>query len=239
MFENIDINYIVIGLIVLTLVCIYLLYNSLNSGSDSLELKKHINELVLQNKKRDEIIHFLVNQVQLLQSHPPMTEIDTTTGQGEHFTNTATEHIPTTVATHEESVNVADINTDDMAKLDKLLNEDLTVEQNTTLTSNDNMKSEDNDSNQEEVGSENNVSDNEEVRDELSSVLEDNESDSDGSQGSDALVDSVLSGDTLPPKDKDLLYVYTVSQLKDYAKNLNISTGGNKDTLINRIFEAL
>ena len=31
----------------------------------------------------------------------------------------------------------------------------------------------------------------------------------------------------------------TVTQLKDYAKVLNISTSGNKDTLINRIYNAL
>jgi hypothetical protein len=208
-FENIDNNYIVIGLIVLTLVCIYLLYSNLSSGGDSIELKKHINELVLQNKKRDEIIHFLVNQVQLLQSQPPMTEITTST-------NESNVNIPTTTATHVETVNISDINNEEMAKLDEILNEDFSTtevnieEDNTTKPNIEKIT--------EKTLSEDNTK---EV------------------ETDDGLVDSVLSTDKLPPKDKDLLYVYTVSQLKDYAKDLNVSTSGTKDVLINRIFDAL
>jgi hypothetical protein len=220
MFENIDINYIVIGLIVLTLVCIYLLYNSLSSGGDSLELKKHINELVLQNKKRDEIIHFLVNQVQLLQSQPPITEITA----HEEFKQTNIE--PTTVATHNERVTTdvkSNINTEEMVKLDQLLEADFTTTKVEITEPVENTTTQKNlDSNNTDNENVNNVDNNQDV-----------------STDEESLVDTVLSNDKLPPKDKDLLYVYTVSQLKDYAKELSISTGGSKDVLINRIFEAL
>ena len=245
MFENIDINYIVIGLIVLTLVCIYLLYNSLNSGSDSLELKKHINELVLQNKKRDEIIHFLVNQVQLLQSQPPISTIDTTK-QGEHFTNLDDNN---TLNGVEETVNVNDImledgdngvlgnevlgnevmnnniNVDDMAKLDEILAEDISLVNTECETM---------------VDTENAVDTSNETGHETDTGNEtDTDNESQGSQSSDALVDSILANDKLPPKDKNMLNLYTVSQLKDYAKELNLSMTGNKNTLVNRIYDAL
>ena len=236
MFENIDNNYIVIGLIVLTLVCIYLLYNSLNSGGDSIELKKHINELVLQNKKRDEIIHFLVNQVQLLQSQPPITEITT----HEPFINDVTSSQQEGV----NNVNNTEINTDDMAKLDELLEADFTttpvndndVVDNDVVNDNDtNMESSDITHGDETVHDEGLSND-----EEANSSADDNtnEEETSGSE-EEALVNSILSNDKLPPKDKDLLYVYTVPQLKDYAKELKISTGGNKDTLINRIYDAL
>jgi hypothetical protein len=226
MFENIDNNYIVIGLIVLTLVCIYLLYNSLNSGGDSIELKKHINELVLQNKKRDEIIHFLVNQVQLLQSQPPITEITT----HEPFVN---DNTPTT-----EPLNT-DINTDDMHKLDELLEADFPVKTD-AINETDDVVADNTDDGRETVDEGHETVDEGHETDE---VVADNTDDGHETSGSsseeEALINSVLSNDKLPPKDKDLLYVYTVSQLKDYAKELNISAGGNKDTLINRIYNAL
>jgi hypothetical protein len=194
MFEQIDNNYIVIGLIILTLVCVYLLYTNLTSGNDSIELKKHINELVLQNKKRDEIIHFLVNQVQLIQSQPPITEI------------TTHESIDNENLQEEEPVNTVqnEIDKNEMNKLDKLLEVDFS-------TTEEKQDTED----------------------------ESNEKSSETSEEQDKLVDSILSSDKLPPKDKDLLYVYTVSQLKDFAKELNLSTGGNKDVLINRIYNSL
>jgi hypothetical protein len=213
MFENIDINYIVIGLIVLTLVCIYLLYNSLNSSSDSLELKKHINELVLQNKKRDEIIHFLVSQVQLLQSQPPITEITT---------NENNNQLNETVNPDEN----VDINTEEMTKLDELLETDFTTTEVEVLS---NKEEKDTSINQTTLNT-NNEENNHTTLDTPNEEIKKEE---------ETLIDEVLSNDKLPPKDKDLLYVYTVSQLKDYAKELNISTGGTKDILINRIYNSL
>ena len=73
MFE-LDSKYIVIVLILLSIICIYLLYNTITnsfSSSNVDRLHLYVEELVTHRKKQDEVIHYLVEQVRLLKSTPP------------------------------------------------------------------------------------------------------------------------------------------------------------------------
>lgn len=246
MLENIEINsnFVVIGLILVALVCIYLLYTSLTSGSNNNELKQNINNLILQNKKRDEIIHFLVNQVQLLQSQPPISEVntshspdndDTTTCDGNMVCNNDTTcDNDTTCGDDEEYTVNNNINVEDMRKLDQLLDEDIIT--SGTTNSDDTMRNEmetlvnnDDDENDDENEDNDDVDNSENDDDDVVN-------DDDGTTG---LVADVLNVNRLPAKDLTLLRAYTMSQLKDYAKILNISSSGNKDALVNRVYSAL
>ena len=64
-------NFLLIGLIVVAITCIYLLYSNLTKVNDSASLKSTINNLIQQNKKRDEIINFLLERIENLEHALP------------------------------------------------------------------------------------------------------------------------------------------------------------------------
>ncbi len=64
-------NFLLIGLIVVAITCIYLLYSNLTRVNDSVSLKSTINNLIQQNKKRDEIINFLLERIENLEHGLP------------------------------------------------------------------------------------------------------------------------------------------------------------------------
>lgn len=59
-------TFILVWLVVLALICIYLLYMSLTRNNETDSLKSSISNLVRQNKKRDELINFLMERVETL-----------------------------------------------------------------------------------------------------------------------------------------------------------------------------
>lgn len=59
-------NFLLVWLVVLALICIYLLYMSLTRSNETDSLKSSISNLVRQNKKRDELINFLMERVETL-----------------------------------------------------------------------------------------------------------------------------------------------------------------------------
>jgi hypothetical protein len=59
-------TFLLVWLVVLALICIYLLYMSLTRNSETDSLKSSITNLVRQNKKRDELINFLMERVETL-----------------------------------------------------------------------------------------------------------------------------------------------------------------------------
>ena len=227
LFENMNFgaNYVIIGLIVLTLVCIYLLYTTLTSGSHTNDLKRNINDLIAQNKKRDEIIHFLVGQVQMLQSEPPISEITTTTAThpiiNEEFVNLThnemvgmdVNDIVGTASQQEQGISI--INNDDMKKLDELLSEPVsaaTPEETPTVS----------------------AATPEEETPAVSAAAPEEETST-----AEQVLNSSTTSNTLPKKDMGMLGIYNLSELKAYAKQLNISTSGSKKTLVKRIYDAL
>jgi hypothetical protein len=59
-------TFILVWLVVLAIICIYLLYMSLTRNNEADGLKSTISNLVRQNKKRDELINFLMERVETL-----------------------------------------------------------------------------------------------------------------------------------------------------------------------------
>jgi hypothetical protein len=59
-------TFILVWLVVLAIICIYLLYMSMTRNNESDSLKSSIANLVRQNKKRDELINFLMERVETL-----------------------------------------------------------------------------------------------------------------------------------------------------------------------------
>lgn len=224
MFENIEIgtNYLVIGLIVLALVCIYLLYTSLTSGSQYSGLKKNINDLILQNKKRDEIIHFLVGQVQMIQSEPPIKELNTT---------------PNNNLETDVEDNIVELDDTDMAELDELLstNTEEALQQVNVIEELPSVVYEEEDELDEEETTVDDETQDQEEETGLAAVAEEE------TQESDSSIDEILdnSNNGLPEKDKEMLGIYTVTELKDIAKRLNITVYGNKAKIIEKVYEAL
>lgn len=73
-FDNIlQINnsFLLIGLIIVAITCIYLLYTNLTKSGDTTALKTTIMNLIQQNKKRDEIINFLLERIENLEHALP------------------------------------------------------------------------------------------------------------------------------------------------------------------------
>lgn len=59
-------TFILVWLVVLAIICIYLLYMSLTRNNESDTLKASLANIIRQNKKRDELINFLMERVETL-----------------------------------------------------------------------------------------------------------------------------------------------------------------------------
>ena len=78
LFDNmLDLNnsFLLIALIIIAVICIYLLYSNLTKSGETVSLKSGINALIQQNKKRDEIINFLLERVENLEHNVPPAQI--------------------------------------------------------------------------------------------------------------------------------------------------------------------
>lgn len=284
MFENINIdtNYILIALIILTLVCIYLLYNSF-TNNNNVELEQRLNNLVLQQKKREEIIHFLVNQVQLFQSQMPFNDADKTNqldntdernntdeqndtvehnymdkqsntyeqnntdkqnNIDEQYNEQNDKNLQNNIYKQKEKINNnvknTHLDTDEIKKLDEILNEKINNTDNFTTnkkTTDSPVYNETTDGTHiNNIPNFTNLTTND-VSNKSNTSL-DNESNK--NTQNDELVNNVLSDDKNDiPKDKTLLGLNTVTDLRNISKKLNISTSGSKSILINRIFDTL
>lgn len=59
-------HFLLAGLVILAITCIYLLYINLSRSTESNTLKAAVSSLVRQNTKRDELINFLMERVETL-----------------------------------------------------------------------------------------------------------------------------------------------------------------------------
>ena len=78
LFDNmLDLNnsFLLIALIIIAVICIYLLYSNLTKSGETASLKSGINALIQQNKKRDEIINFLLERVENLEHNVTPAQI--------------------------------------------------------------------------------------------------------------------------------------------------------------------
>jgi hypothetical protein len=66
---EVNTTFLLIGLIIVALTCIYLLYVNLTRANDTGALKNAISTLIQQNKKRDEVITFLLERVENLEAN--------------------------------------------------------------------------------------------------------------------------------------------------------------------------
>ena len=78
LFDNmLELNnsFLLIALIIIAVICIYLLYSNLTKSGETASLKSGINALIQQNKKRDEIINFLLERVENLEHNVTLAQI--------------------------------------------------------------------------------------------------------------------------------------------------------------------
>lgn len=93
-------SFLLIALIIIAVICIYLLYSNLTKSGETASLKSGLTSLILQNKKRDEIINFLLERIENL------------------------EH---TVVPQQNTVVTASINKSDNISVDPILNSNMSV----------------------------------------------------------------------------------------------------------------
>lgn len=60
-------SFLLIALIIIAVICIYLLYSNLTKSGETASLKSGLSALIQQNKKRDEIINFLLERIENLE----------------------------------------------------------------------------------------------------------------------------------------------------------------------------
>lgn len=60
-------SFLLIALIIIAVICIYLLYSNLTKSGETASLKSGLTALIQQNKKRDEIINFLLERIENLE----------------------------------------------------------------------------------------------------------------------------------------------------------------------------
>lgn len=60
-------SFLLIALIIIAVICIYLLYSNLTKSCETASLKSGLTALIQQNKKRDEIINFLLERIENLE----------------------------------------------------------------------------------------------------------------------------------------------------------------------------
>ena len=61
-------NFMLIGLIIVAVTCIYLLYLNITRVNDTDDLRNNIKTLIQQNKKRDEILNFVIENIEDLRN---------------------------------------------------------------------------------------------------------------------------------------------------------------------------
>jgi hypothetical protein len=62
-------NFMLIGLIIVAVTCIYLLYLNITRVNDTDDLRNNIKTLIQQNKKRDEILNFVIENIEDLRNN--------------------------------------------------------------------------------------------------------------------------------------------------------------------------
>jgi hypothetical protein len=84
---NLNSNFLLIGLILVSITCIYLLYVNINRSNETDSIKQNIKVLISQNKKRDEILNYVIDKLDSLNT--------TVTTNQPHTTNTVstTNHV--------------------------------------------------------------------------------------------------------------------------------------------------
>ena len=120
LFDNmLELNnsFLLIALIIIAIICIYLLYSNLTKSGETASLKSGITALIQQNKKRDEIINFLLERVENLEHNVTPSQVLPVVQTPKDITNTVTVDdiddvllsAEQSIATTVSAVEVADI----------------------------------------------------------------------------------------------------------------------------------
>lgn len=265
LFDNmLELNnsFLLIALIIIAVICIYLLYSNLTKSGETASLKSGINALIQQNKKRDEIINFLLERVENLEHNVTPAQILPVAQNPIMNSNPViAEDIDDVLSSAEQPV----ITTASAAEVEDILDsitntknehsvvaEDVTdihIEQQLEDTTNNIVTAP--------------ISEFPELESEFEGLLTTTDLDvnesttnpvgqEDAPVVSNDLVSALLDADeeslagdhefdlSTVPKGKDKLNAqYTVKQLKALSRQLKLKSKGNKTELINRIYEKL
>ena len=75
---NLNSNFLLIGLILVSITCIYLLYVNINRSNETDSIKQNIKVLISQNKKRDEILNYVIDKLDSLNTTVTTNQLHTT-----------------------------------------------------------------------------------------------------------------------------------------------------------------
>lgn len=265
LFDNmLELNnsFLLIALIIIAVICIYLLYSNLTKSGETASLKSGINALIQQNKKRDEIINFLLERVENLENNVTPAQILPVSQNSVMTSNPVIiEDIDDVLSSVEQPI----INAASAAEVEDILDSITnTVNEHSVVTENvPNIHSE---QQLEEITNNSITAQNSEfseLESEFEGLLTTNDlnvnksttniNDQEASPiVSNDLVSALLDADeeslagdhefdlSTVPKGKDKLNAqYTVKQLKALSRQLKLKSKGNKTELINRIYEKL
>jgi uncharacterized protein (UPF0333 family) len=256
LFDNmLELNnsFLLIALIIIAVICIYLLYSNLTKSGETASLKSGINALIQQNKKRDEIINFLLERVENLEGNVTPAQIlpVMTSNPVMSLNPVVSEDIDDVLSSAEQPV----INTASAAEVEDIL-DSITNTENEGLNTDHHLEEPVNTVVTEPVSE---FSELESEFDGLLITADLNVNESITTPTEEAtpivsndLVSALLDADeeslagdhefdlSTVPKGKDKLNAqYTVKQLKALSRQLKLKSKGNKTELINRIHEKL
>ncbi len=252
-------TFLLVWLVVLALICIYLLYMSLTRNNEADTLKSSITNLVRQNKKRDELINFLMERVETLTNAvntlalPAQPEINSNNNNNLTEKYIYTEQLSNNI---EPEKIINEINLDDVLNSISLphkpnhdINHDhLNHDQLVQNTPSDVPKQLNMSEFPEEIG-------NSEFGDKLNTQtqqinLDDVLESMPTTFKDDDLISTILGADesasqlgdedhTKEPPGKIRLLGMNVKQLKQIAKDMNIKSRGNKTDLVEGIWSKM
>jgi len=252
-------TFLLVWLVVLALICIYLLYMSLTRNNEADTLKSSITNLVRQNKKRDELINFLMERVETLTNAVNTLALpaqpETNSNNNNNLTEKYIDTEPLSNNIEPEKI-INEINLDDVLNSISLphkpnhdINHDhLNHDQLVQNTPSDVPKQLNMSEFPEEIG-------NSEFGDKLNTQtqqinLDDVLESMPTTFKDDDLISTILGADesasqlgdedhTKEPPGKIRLLGMNVKQLKQIAKDMNIKSRGNKTDLVEGIWSKM
>ena len=263
MLEN---NFLLIGLIILAVICIYLLYKTLSWASELSTVKQSMSMLVTQNRKFNEIVTFLIERIENLEyNHQPSQPVEQTPQQPLPPVTTDIDNILDSMLDINEELD-DDFN---QSTNNEVMAEDFNFEDYDSLEANPPTQAESGGVSQDPEPAEPAIVAQPEPEQEPVVVVTLQEPTVDkhvtipdgldepfhtmvqdilepSSPEQDIVASILLDTDDdhvsiggLPKNKEELNLKYTVKQLKTIAHQLNVSIKGNKTELIDRIYAKL
>jgi hypothetical protein len=112
---NLNSNFLLIGLILVSITCIYLLYININRSNETDSIKQNIKVLISQNKKRDEILNYVIDKLDTLNNTVNTNSTPEHTISNSQL-NQVQQHNP-----EENNINETDVVTEEQVKLENEL----------------------------------------------------------------------------------------------------------------------